>query len=129
MSLLAGLLFLLAAPAETVAEVPADDAASEIVVIGRKLGDWRGTWGSKNGVLACRTTRSTGDAEIDAIGCGALVACATPLIPRFKAIAGAKLPKAERERRMSAASQAMVPCLTQQREAGIAALADRRAVG
>ena len=108
---------------------PADVAAepSEIVVIAEKLKDWRGTWGEKNGVLACRTTRSTGDAEVDAVGCQALIACASPLLPQFRSIAAAKMAKAERQRRMNTASQSMIPCLESQRQAGTAALADRQA--
>lgn len=124
MSLLAAIV-MLATPAAAAAEAPPADA-SPIVVIGQRLKDWRGTWGSKKGVLVCRTTRSTGDGEIDAIGCSALVACASPLVPQFQAIAAAKLSRRERERRLSAASQAMIPCLEREREAGIAALADRR---
>ena len=122
MNLLAALL-MAAAPAA--APVPAE--AEEIVVIGERLKEWRGTWGSKKGVLACRTTRSTGDAAIDAVGCQALVSCASPMVPRFTAIAAAKLSKAERQRRMDAASQAMLPCLKEARESGIAALAAQRA--
>lgn len=123
MILAAALLLLAGAPAD----VPPASGASEIVVIGQKLADWRGTWGSRKGVLACRTTRSTGDAEIDAVGCQALVACATPMVPQFKAIAAARLPKAERQQRMNTASASMLPCLEQARADGIAALADRRA--
>ena len=122
MSLLAALLFLATAPADAPAAEP-----SEIVVIGERLKEWRGTWGQKEGVLACRTTSSTGDAEIDAVGCQSLIACATPLVPQFQAIAAAKLSKRERERRLGAASQSMVPCLQRERQAGVAALADRRA--
>ena len=121
MSALAAVLLFAATPAA----VP--PVQSEIVVIGEKLNDWRGTWGAKKGVVACRTTRSTGDKEIDAVGCQALVSCASPLVPQFKAIAESKLPKAERQRRMDIAVQPMVGCLTHAREAGIAALADRRA--
>lgn len=117
-------LLLLAGSA---AAPPPAEAPSEIVVIGERLKEWRGTWGSRNGQLACRTTRSTGDAAIDAVGCQALVTCAAPLVPQFQAIAAAKLSKAARQRRMDAVSRSMLPCLQQEREAGIAALADQRA--
>jgi hypothetical protein len=120
MSLVAALL-LAAVPSQASVD------AGEIVVLADKLKDWKGTWGSKKGALACRTTRSTGDADIDTIGCQTLVTCATPLVPQFHAIAAAKLSRAERQRQMDSASRSMLPCLEQQREAGIAALADRRA--
>lgn len=112
-----------------VAAPPAPAVAEEIVVIGRKLADWRGIWKSRKGVLSCKTTRSTGDKAIDAVGCQALIACTTPLVPQFQAIAGAKLAKAERDARMNTLAQSIGPCLVERRADGIAALADARAGG
>jgi len=123
MSVLGAFLLLAVGPAD----VPPVAEAREIVVIGEKLKQWRGDWGSRNGVLSCRTTKSTGDAEIDAVGCQALVACAAPQVSRFQAIAAGKASRSARRRQMDAAAQAMMPCLAEQRAAGIAALADRRA--
>jgi len=114
---------LAAAPA---AGAPDPASEQEIVVIGRKLATWRGVWRSRKGVVSCKTTRSSGDKAIDALGCNALVACATPLVPRIKAIAAAKLAKADREMQMNAVAGSIDPCLTQLREAGIAALAATR---
>jgi hypothetical protein len=123
MSVLGAFLVLAAGPAD----VPTVAEAREIVVTAEKLKQWRGNWGSRNGVLSCRTTKSTGDVEIDAVGCQALVTCAAPHVPRFQAIAAAKASNSARRRQMDAAAQAMMPCLAEQRAAGIAALADRRA--
>ncbi|WP_120716913.1 hypothetical protein [Tsuneonella amylolytica] len=112
------------AAAAPLAAVPDD----EIVVMARKLKTWRGSWGSKKGVFSCSTKRSTGDAEIDAIGCAAIDHCVRPRVPEFQAIADAKLPKAERNRRMNALSQSLLPCMDARHQSGIEALADRRAV-
>jgi hypothetical protein len=122
-SLLAAALLVTAG--EPAASPPADN--EQIVVMGRKLREWRGTWRSKKGVLSCQTKRSTKDAEIDAVGCRALLKCVPPVVPKMQAIAASKLPKAERQRQMDAASQALIPCFEREHQAGIAALADRRA--
>ncbi|MFA9201742.1 MAG: hypothetical protein ACEQR8_11290 [Cypionkella sp.] len=118
-------LALAAAPAAG----PAPAVAEEIVVIGERLKEWRGKWRTRSGAATCATTRSTGDREIDALGCAALVACVTPLIPRMQAIAELKLSKPERNRRMDAAAQDIGPCLAERRGDAIAALAARRAGG
>lgn len=121
MSVLAALLL-----ATVPAAVPAAQA-DEIVVIGERLKAWRGKFGTKDGVASCRTTKSTGDREIDAIGCNALVACITPHASQMQAIADMKLPKAERNRRLNDAMQPVGPCLVEKRGDAIANLAARRA--
>lgn len=101
---------------------------AEIVVIARKLKDWRGSFRTKKGAVHCQTTRSTGDVEIDAVGCTAMVTCVTPHMAAMQAIAVLRESKEERSRRMNALMQTTLPCMTEQRAAGIAALADRRAL-
>jgi hypothetical protein len=118
-------LALVAAPS---AGVPAGD---EIVVIGRKLESWRGSWRLRNGTVTCKTRRSTGDTAIDAVGCDAMVACIGPLAPRFAEIEASKVDKAEMQRQANALldGAAIGDCLTERREAGIAALAAQRKGG
>lgn len=119
--MIAATLLAAASPvAVPAAEVP-------IVVIARKLKDWRGGWRTRKGVYECRTTRSTGDAAIDALGCAAIDACVKPQVAAFQAIADSKVPKADRNRRMSDLATSLTPCMEQHRVAGIAALADARA--
>ncbi|HEY6816146.1 MAG TPA: hypothetical protein VI168_11445 [Croceibacterium sp.] len=120
MSMLAVLLLAAGAPAPVV-----DDA---IVVIGRRLEkDWRGSLAKADGQLACRTTRSTGDPAIDAIGCEAMVACTRPIEPQLDALAAADLRKRERKRQMDALLQTTMPCLTAYHEDAGARLAASRA--
>lgn len=131
MSILASLLLLQAAPA--VEPVPGPGASQteqvseEIVVIGRRLVNWRGNWKVRKGVVVCKTTRSTGDREIDAIGCRALTECVTPLLPRMKAISEMELSKREKTRRLNEAGQPIGPCITEKRNVAIDALASKRA--
>ena len=124
MSLLTAIL-LAGSPAAMPAPTPVE-IADEIVVIGQRLHEWRGNWSTKKGIVSCRTTKSTKDREIDAIGCASLVSCVTPLVPQLQSIADMKLPKAERNRRLNAAAQSIGPCLTERRGDAIADLAARR---
>lgn len=121
MSMFAALLLATAPTAAPAA--PAD----EIVVIGERLKAWRGKFGTKKGVASCRTTKSTGDKEIDAIGCSALSACIAPHVAQMQAIADMKLPKAERNRRLTDAMQPVGACVVEKRSDAIAELAARRA--
>ena len=119
---LAALVQPVAAPVE---EPLADN---EILVIGRKLQDWRGTWRLKEGAVTCKTRRSTGDKAIDAIGCDAMVQCIAPIAPKFAAIEDAKLPKAEAQQQANLLleSAKIGECVFARREAGISALAAAR---
>ncbi len=120
--LIAGLALVAAQPA---AEPPAGD---EIVVMANKLRDWRSTWRVSDGAVKCKTKRSTGDREIDAIGCGAMVTCMTPLVPQWQAIEDADLPKAELEARLNGLLQSanVADCFSNAREQSIAALVTAR---
>ena len=124
MSLLATLFLLTAAPAAAPASA---EAANEIVVIARKLRNWRGQLEQVDGALACRTKKSSGDRAVDAIGCEAMVACYTPLQPELNRIAAADLGRAEKKRRLAEGAQSAVPCLEQHHDAGVARLAAQRA--
>ncbi|KPF63879.1 hypothetical protein [Porphyrobacter sp. AAP60] len=120
--LVAALAISVAQPAVT---PPADN---EIVVMGNKLRDWRGSWKMRKGVMTCKTKRSTGDKAIDAIGCDAMVQCFTPIAPRFTALEASKLPKDELNRQANTLlnDAGIGDCLTATREAGIAALVAAR---
>lgn len=123
MSLLFATLAL--AATQPAVEAPAED---EIVVMGNKLRTWRGTWRVSDGVVKCKTKRSTGDREIDAIGCSAMVTCMTPLVPQWQAIEDAKLSKGELERRLNVLLQSanVTDCFSKAREQSIAALVSAR---
>lgn len=89
-----------------VQDVP--DANDEIVVLARKAQAVRWDWRvNDSGVLTkCRITRSSGDAEVDRIGCAATRVCA------------AKKP---------ASRKAMTACIIATRRDLLVDLADRRA--
>jgi hypothetical protein len=124
--LIAALALAAAQPvADSVSEPPVEN---EITVVANKLRDWRGSWKMRKGAVRCKTKRSTGDKAIDAIGCDAMVACITPLAPRFAEIKAAKASKEELSRRANALMNeaGVYDCLFAKREAGIAALVAAR---
>lgn len=116
------LISLALAAVQPVAEPAVDN---EIVVIGNKLRDWRGNWRMRKGVLSCKTTRSTGDKAIDALGCDAMVACIAPIAPQIDAIDVKKVGKDAAQRQVNGLfeSTRVYDCMFTRREAGIAALA------
>lgn len=85
-------LVLLAQAIVEPAAVPATTADEEIVVTARKLSNrWVGVVEIKGEVVTkddpatCRTRRSTGDAEFDALGCEAMLACYPQFWPQIVA--------------------------------------------
>ena len=111
------LLSLAAAPLPAAVE-------NEIVVIGFRLkNDWRGTLFKQDGRLGCKTTQSTGNQAIDAIGCGAIVTCTAPIEAQMDQLASAKLSKRERSRRMSELTRSTLPCLENYRAEHVRRLA------
>jgi len=99
---------------------------SDVVVIGRKLDDWRSKLTFEKGRTTCITKVSTGDAEIDAIGCTAMSECFTKTLPAFDASQSKGLSRDERKRLMAVAEQAMKACLMPMRDELVQALADQR---
>lgn len=115
----------LGAAAQPAAEPPVD---TEITVIANKLRDWRGNWRLRKGAVSCKTTRSTGDKAVDALGCDAMVACIAPIAPQIDAIDVKKVGKEAAQQQVNGLFEAarVSDCLTARREAGIAALAAAR---
>lgn len=103
-------------------------AEDEITVIARKLKAWRGSMRVRKGVSTCKTRKSTGDREIDAIGCAAMTVCFPRFMPRFEAALVDKTLAAEARKRASESLNAeLTACVGGEHEARTQALADRRA--
>ncbi|WP_394653679.1 hypothetical protein [uncultured Sphingomonas sp.] len=110
--ILAALLMLQAAPA-------VDDGAT----IGARLQNWRGSLSDGT----CKTRKSTGDLQIDRIGCAAMERC----VPQFESrYAGAqdRAIRPEVKKVMQAALNGeLTKCIDSERKTGIAALVAQRA--
>lgn len=126
------MLILLALLAHLQDVAPPSAAASlstqdEIRVIGRKLRDWRGAIKLGEHAAACVTKRSTGDRDIDQIGCDAMTACVPPFEAELKDAYTRTTDKTVRGQRSADITRRMTACFEAQHDARIAALADRRA--
>jgi hypothetical protein len=72
--MLVALALLNAQPVQPAPSAPAAQQ-DEIRVVGQRLRNWRGQMSSRNGSDRCITLTSSGDAEIDRIGCSAMAHC------------------------------------------------------
>lgn len=119
-------LFALLALAIQQAVPPEPAPAADVQVIGRKLKDWRAKLTSSKGVYRCKIRRSTGDAEIDAIGCAAMKTCLPRFEPRLIAVAERKLGAAARKEAEETISREMTVCMMGEHDRLIEELAERR---
>jgi hypothetical protein len=118
---------LLALALQAAAAESAPQEEQEILVIAQKLKNWRGVWKPNKDNYTCKTKRSTGDKEIDQIGCDAMLVCARKYGPELQAISDSSKNKKEFAERSKPISDEFGRCTFDAREKGVAALADRRA--
>lgn len=127
MSWLLALLAQAAAPATPPPlPPPTAEVAKEIVVVGNRAKSWRGGLTKRDGKLVCRTRTSTGDREIDAMRCGAMLRCFAPRAAQMDRIAASDLPAEEKNRQYKAVGDGAVPCLEEADAVGIRLLAEQR---
>ena len=103
--------------------------AAQVPIIAGKLEQWRGAWGAAGGKLACKTIQSSGDEEIDALGCASMIACVKPEYAALKTIADGAGTKDDKQRKISARLATLQPCMRAHRGQGIAELALKRGRG
>jgi hypothetical protein len=95
----------------------------EIVVVGQRLGTWRGKVSDTLGIKRCKTTKSTGDAEIDRIGCQVLTDCLTIMKPKIIAVAKSVGRNTEKRRAaMTPVNEELAACFKDRRESLITEL-------
>ncbi|WP_426266076.1 hypothetical protein [Sphingomonas sp. LHG3443-2] len=117
---------LLATTLQAAAPAPNLATAGEVVVMGEKLKKWRASVRERKGKMVCTTKSSTGDQELDAIGCNAMATCLTQFKPRLNATLDRTLAAAERKSLRDAADRDLFTCVTTNRDTAAAALAERR---
>jgi hypothetical protein len=103
------------------------NASGDIVVIARKLDNWTGKFSIKGDKVKCATKNSTGDKEIDAIGCAAMVQCLPAFQPRITASDNAALDKSVRLAMKAEIKSELTTCVKATRADLVSALAQRRA--
>ncbi len=126
MSILTAIVLLAATPAAAPPANVDPKVAAQVPVIAGKLEQWRGAWGAAGGKLACKTIRTSGDEEIDALGCASMIACVKPAYPALKTIADGLAATDEKKRLIAAKLATLQPCMKQHRGQGIAELALKR---
>jgi hypothetical protein len=98
----------------------------DITVIGQRLGRWTARYEVRGSRVSCRTRRSTGDSEIDAIGCRAFETCILQFRPRIDESDRTDLEGSVRRRMKEAIRRDLGTCVDARRDELIAELADRR---
>ncbi len=136
MSILLSLALLMsAAPvAQAVAPVPpaAPDAAAvneEVVVIGQKFRNWKVSLKTHKGVPQCTVKVSSGDPELDKIGCDALTICMAEIRAQHDNKAERRVSGDERREKRVSVNQQLSSCFKEHRDTAFAELAARRAKG
>lgn len=124
MTLLSTMFFALAL--QLAEHPPSVEVDRDIVVIGNKLKNWRARVYEKRGKMLCQTRASSGDKEIDTIGCTAMATCLTELRPRLIASVDRKRPATERKALNAGAAKEFGTCTMGRRDTLIAELAERR---
>jgi hypothetical protein len=98
-----------------------------IVVLGRKLGTWRGSARFSKGRYECVTKHSSGDRAIDGVACGALTQCMSRLQPKVDALLAGNPGSKDREVLMQPINAELLQCVKTTREEGLRQLAAVRA--
>jgi hypothetical protein len=75
---------------------------------------------------ACRTKRSTGDAEIDRVGCVAMEACLPTFESRYAATGDRAIRPEVKKMMRTSLNAELATCVQRERQAGVAALVARR---
>lgn len=122
------LLALAIMQAQPTPPTPALEAETqqEIEVIGQRLANWRGRVSPAGQAMRCITERSTGDPEIDRIGCDTMVVCITPIRSRIQSAHDRSRSRSERRTLEAAYSRDLTACFTEQHDRRTADLAERR---
>ncbi|HZF94500.1 MAG TPA: hypothetical protein VEZ20_06455 [Allosphingosinicella sp.] len=123
--MIAAMLALLTAQTAVPPPPPAG-AQEDILIIGERLGNWRGRIDTDRGSVRCITIATSRDPDVDKVGCDAMAHCYAVYRAeierswrrdRARARSGAERPPVYRE---------MGTCVAARRDALIADLAERR---
>lgn len=104
--------------------IPAATPQQEIVVIGRRLNKWRGKVSGTATGSRCKTTKSTGDRDLDKIACDSLRYCIAIAQPEFQAIS--KVAAAQRSRLLDEVNRKLANCGEEQHQTRVADLVEQR---
>ncbi|MBJ7439146.1 MAG: hypothetical protein JHD35_09005 [Sphingopyxis sp.] len=119
--------FMIAAQPPVVEATKVDALEDDIVVIARKMTEWRGSVRWKGDVVTCKTTKSTKHAMVDQLGCDALIGCTTPDVrAEVDALKDREIPKADRARRGDVVGLKVNECTEEAAQTLVAAWVEQR---
>ena len=98
----------------------------EIVVLGQRLSHWTGRYAIRGSKLRCSTKTSSGDKDIDTLGCRAFETCADQLASRTAATDEKSLPKEARLSMKESVKRDLSTCVGDKRISLIGELAKQR---
>lgn len=99
---------------------------ADIVVIGQRLSHWTGKYAVRGSKLRCSTKASSGDQDIDALGCRAFDYCADQLAAQIAATDEKSLSKATRLTMKESVKRDLSTCVASKRVTLIEELATHR---
>jgi len=120
-------VFMIAPQPPVVEATTVDALEDDIVVIVRKMTEWRGSVKWKGDVVTCKTTKSTKNAMVDKLGCDALIACTTADVrAEVDALKDRKIPKTDRARRGDIVGLQVNECTEEKAQTLVAAWVEQR---
>lgn len=127
MSLLSAFVLSLATQAQPAPPAAAPAPERDPAVIAAQLGSWKGGLGKAEGRLVCRTHESTGDRQLDAIRCGAMLTCTRPIADEIDRLMSTSMPRGEKRLEFDGLLATVKPCIADYQERAVARLAAERA--
>ena len=91
-----------------------------------KMETWRGEWRIEPEGVACKTSRPTGDARLDTIGCRAIQVCYAPQVSKVAAIEEGAGTDDEKKAQVAALLNAGKACIARNRALAIEIIAGTR---
>ena len=126
MSALLIMLALAAAPHKTATPAASPAAHKRELALKAKMDEWRGEWRIEPEGVACKTSKPTGDARLDAIGCRAIQVCYAPKVSQVAAIEEGTGTDDEKKAQVTALLNAGKPCIARNRALAIEIIAGTR---
>ncbi|MBC7492478.1 MAG: hypothetical protein H7241_08565 [Novosphingobium sp.] len=91
-----------------------------------KMETWRGEWRIEPAGVACKTSKTTGDARIDTIGCRAIQVCYAPQVPKIAVIQDGEATDDEKKAQVAVLLNTGKACIARNRALAIEIVAGTR---
>ena len=91
-----------------------------------KMETWRGEWRIEPAGVACKTSKTTGDARIDTIGCRAIQVCYAPQVPKIAVIQDGEATNDEKKAQVAVLLNTGKACIARNRALAIEIVAGTR---